>query len=401
MPLDTPAAHASFLSVDQAPDGDGSQRLRAFWFAGSRESGEDVQILTSTYSASPASPSAADVWRASAVAVNRHAAYKALGLWNLGNSIRRLGNPVAWVDAQGRTHLYVVATTWLGGWAAARILHLREVQPATVQPARAASAPTPAPDFEPVGFLPLSPLFNISHLVRGAPVDLQDGGALLPAYFELGVKYPVAIRLDPQGNLAPQRSAVVRMAGHLQALQPSVAVTSSQEAVAYLRDGSGAQTLGVVQTKDAGQHWQNLTTQAAQTSAQVGGQHTADALINPDSSVCALSLAGAQTLLVHNPQRTGRHRLVIDASLDGRHDWTRLATLEDQPAFVAGVRFNEYSYPSCLRVGNWLHVSYTYQKRWIRHVVLAIEAAPPAPRAASGVGAGVVTALPRDAGVAR
>lgn len=348
MPADTPAAHASFLLADK----DGG--LRAFWFAGERESGEDVQIWMS------AKPSAAGVWSQPVVAVNRHEACEAMGCFLggflSGHAIRRLGNPVAWMDAQGRTHLYVVATTWLGGWAASRVLHLR-------QEVDTSSA------FKPVGFLPLSPLFNVSHLVRGAPVPMADGGVLLPAYFELGVKYPLAIRLNVNGELVPSRDAVMRMAGNLKSLQPSVAVTSEQNATTYLRDNSVDQKLRFALTTDGGKTWRNMA-----SSQGTVGEAGADFVINPDSSPTAVRIGG-QTLLIHNPQTSGRHRLVIESSVSGLRGFKRLATLEYEPPSLEGVQFNEYSYPSAILIGNKLHVSYTYQKRLIRHVILQVEAA--------------------------
>lgn len=340
MPADTPAAHASFLLNDK-------DQLRAFWFAGSRESGEDVQILMA------ARPHGTGVWSTPSVAVNRHAAFEAMGA---GGWIRRLGNPVAWIDAQGRTHLYVVATG-LGGWAASRILHLAQGKQGEA--------------FKPVGFLSLSPLFNLSHLVRGGPVPMTDGGVLLPAYFEIGIKYPVAIRLNQDGELVQSRDAVVRMAGNLKSLQPTIVVSSQQDAIAYLRDNSDDKKLRFVQTQDGGTSWQNVSLSQGEIS-----EAGADFVINPDSSPTAVRVgSGAlgQTLLIHNPQTSGRHRLVIEASNNGLRGFKRLATLEYEPPTLDGVEFNEYSYPSATLVGDKLHVSYTYQKRFIRHVVLQVE----------------------------
>jgi predicted neuraminidase len=344
MPADTPAAHASFLLADK----DGN--LRAFWFAGSRESGADVQIVMASR------PHGSDVWSQPIVVVNRHAASEALGF---GGWIRRLGNPVAWIDAQGRTHLYVVATG-LGGWAASRVLHLRQEK--SDHPEYAQLLP-----FKPIGFLQLSPLFNLSTLVRGAPVAMQGGGVLLPAYFELGIKYPIAIRLDAAGDLVQSRAAVVRMAGNLKSLQPTVVVQSELKAMAYLRDNSDQRKLRFVQTTDGGKSWQ--TTLSSQGGIDEAG---ADWVINPDSSPIALRVQG-QTLLIHNPQTSGRHRLVIDASVSGLRGFKQLVTLENMPEKLEGIEFNEYSYPSAVQVGDQLHVSYTYQKALIRHVVLAIE----------------------------
>jgi predicted neuraminidase len=342
MPADTPAAHASFLLADK---GGG---LRAFWFAGSRESGEDVQIVMSQF--------ANQVWTKPIAVVNRHTAATELGV---GGWIRRLGNPVAWIDAQGRTHLYVVATG-LGGWAASRVLHLR--QDKSVRAELVEALP-----FKPIGFLQLSPFFNLSTLVRGTPIPLQDGGVLLPAYFELGIKYPLAIRLNSNGELVQSRDAMTRMAGNLSSLQPSVVVASALNATAYLRDGSGERMLRFIQTADGGKTWQNIANSQGEPS-----EAGADWVINPDSSIAALRI-GSQTLFVHNPQTSGRHRLVIEASANGLRGFKRLATLEYEPEKLDDVEFNEYSYPSTTLTGNHLHVSYTYQKRFIRHVVLQIE----------------------------
>jgi predicted neuraminidase len=350
MPADTPAAHASFLLADK----DGG--LRAFWFAGSRESGEDVQIVMSQF--------VNQVWTKPITVVNRHTAASELGA---GGWIRRLGNPVAWIDAQGRTHLYVVATG-LGGWAASRVLHLRQNKSVHAELVEALP-------FKPISFLQLSPFFNLSTLVRGTPIPMQDGGVMLPAYFELGIKYPIAIRLDANGELVQSRDAVVRMAGNLASLQPSVAVTSQLNATAYLRDNSGDRKLRFIQTADGSKSWQNVPSSQADSSQGAAVEAGADWVINPDSSLAAVRV-GSQTLLIHNPQTSGRHRLVIEASANGLRGFKRLATLEYEPEKLDDVEFNEYSYPSTVvmagKTGKELHVSYTYQKRFIRHVVLEI-----------------------------
>jgi predicted neuraminidase len=344
MPRSAVIAHAGFLLPDK-------QGMRAFWFAGQRESGEDVQIVMSRYTPS-AKANQMGVWGEPVVVVNRYAASQSMGF---GNWIRRLGNPVAWIDAQGRTHLYVVATG-LGGWAASRILHLRQ------------EAGDANGAFQSLGFLQLSPFFNLSHLVRGVPVPMQDGGVLLPAYFEMKLKYPVALRLDQNGELVQSRDAVVHMAGNDATLQPVVVARSATHATAYLRDNSESRKLRFVQTMDAGRTWATVP-----NSQGAVGEAGADWVINPDSSLAAVLVQG-QTLLIHNPQTSGRHRLVIEASSDGLRGFKRLVTLEYEPEKLEGAAFNEYSYPSAVAIGKQLHVSYTYQRRFIRHVVFDIEA---------------------------
>ena len=162
MPVNTPAAHASTLLA--MPAGHPSAML-AFWFAGSRESAPDVQIAASHFDR------ATQQWSAARFVVSRNQ-----GRHRLGFGVRRLGNPVAWRDAQGRIHLFVVATG-LGGWAAGRILHLRQVDE---------GRDFSQLEFKTVRVLPLSWLWNTSHLVRTMPLSLADGGMILPAYFEIG-----------------------------------------------------------------------------------------------------------------------------------------------------------------------------------------------------------------------
>jgi len=117
--------------------------------------------------------------------------------------VRRIGNAVPWVAPDGRVHLYVTATG-LGGWAASRL----------VQMISSDSGET----FLPQRVLPITPLFNTSVLVRTNPVALSDGGWLLPAYFELGNKYPLSLSFDRNGELR----RVGRIGKSVSSLQPAL-----------------------------------------------------------------------------------------------------------------------------------------------------------------------------------
>ena len=115
---------------------------------------------------------------------------------------------MAWRDSQGRIRLFVVATG-LGGWDASRILHLRQSNQGQ--------------DFAALSFavqrvLPLSWLWNTSFLVRTAPLPLKDGGMTLPVYFELGLKYPEALRFNASGEFL----GTVRISSRNHLLQPTL-----------------------------------------------------------------------------------------------------------------------------------------------------------------------------------
>jgi predicted neuraminidase len=315
MPLNTPSAHASNL-LAMPPEA--SSALTAFWFAGEREGAPDVQIAASQFDRT------SQQWVAARFVLKREAQAE-----QLGYALRRLGNPVAWRDASGRIHLFVVATG-LGGWAAGRVLH-------TVQ--TSVDDRLEMMEFAPLRVLPLSWLWNISHLVRGAPLALHDGGMLLPAYFEMGIKYPVALRFDRQGEFV----GMERMSQRGYLLQPTIVTGSPANWVALLRDTRPDGRIGVVRSRDGGAHWEDAE------SLQ---------LVNPDAAVAALTLAPTQHVLVHNSSPHSRSALDLSVSGDGLA-WTRMAQLE------SGTDADEYSYPALAWSDRSLWVSYTDHRRQI------------------------------------
>ncbi len=323
MPADTPAAHASSLLA--LPAGEPAALL-AFWFAGQQESAPDVRIAASAFDRR------SQKWLPARFVVDRHEMGAALGF-----GLRRLGNPVAWLDGQGRIHLFVVATG-LGGWAASRILHLRQA---------GSGHALEALRFEPVRALPLSWLWNTSHLVRTAPLPLQDGGMLLPAYFELGVKYPVALRFDAQGEFR----GMERLSRQRHLLQPTLLPLSDTHWFALMRDQSPQARVGAVETHDGGQTWQDLPSLA---------------LRNDDSSVAGLALGPGQLFLAHNSSPHSRAVLTLSRSANGL-DWTALQPLaagSAQPE-AAGERADEFSYPAMAWADQALWVSYTDRRQRI------------------------------------
>lgn len=318
MPVNTPAAHASTL-LAMPPDHPAA--VQAYWFAGSRESGPDVQIAMSQFDR------ASQQWGPASYVVNRHAAGVQLGF-----GLRRLGNPVAWRDAQGRIHLFVVATG-LGGWAAGRILQLRQ--------------DAPGEPFQSLRVLPLSWLWNTSHLVRAMPLPLADGGMVLPAYFELGAKYPIALRFDTDGRFR----GMVRMSQRRDLLQPTLLMRSETQWLALMRDNRPERRLRAAQTEDGGLHWQDLPDPG---------------LANPDASAVGISLQPGVMMLAHNPHAESRAQLALSRSSDGLH-WTQLDLL------AQGGERSEYSYPSMTWADGSLWVSYTEQRQaiaWQRFIFL-------------------------------
>jgi predicted neuraminidase len=328
VPPATPSAHASNLLA--MPAGHPSV-LTAFWFAGTRESAPDVQIAESHFDR------ATQAWSAARFVANREVMGAALGY-----GLRRLGNPVSWLDPQGRIHLFVVATG-LGGWAAGRIVHLVQTEEGK-DPAQLTFAPLPA--------LPLSWFWNISFLVRGAPLPLADGGMVLPVYFELGRKYPVALRFDAQGEFKGMTRISAR--GHL--LQPTLLTLDASHWLALMRDQRIDGKVAVARTDNAGRNWRDLPDLA---------------LTNPDASIVALALKPNTFLLAHNSSPGSRRVLDLSQSANGL-DWALLHNLDHGSAGDDA----EFSYPAMTWADNSLWVSYTEHRRAIAWQRFAYSAAP-------------------------
>jgi predicted neuraminidase len=320
MPAGVPSAHASTLAA--LPDG----QMVAFWWAGSRESGPDVKVYGSRL--------AHGQWGPSREMVSRESLGAALGF-----GVRRIGNPVAWSDRNGKVHLYVVATG-LGGWAASRIVHLVSTDRGET--------------FGVLRVLPMSPLFNTSVLIRTTPVALADGGWWLPVYFELGIKYPMLMAFDDKGD--PRWLS--RIGSRITTLQPAVVATSATEAHAWMRDASDEQKVQHAVSHDAGASWED------QPPLEIANQ---------SSSVAAYRLTRGGMIMLHNYIRQGgsaRNVLRLSLSNDAR-SWKHMLDV------VQGKTDEEFSYPALQQVGNELHITYTSRRQAIAHHVYRISYGAP------------------------
>ena len=316
-PADAPAAHASnLLALPHDPD----YALAAFWFAGTKEAAPDVGIAMSLWSRSQ------NAWTPAVRVVDRDAIGAALG-----KGILRIGNPVAWLDRHQRLHLFVVGTG-LGGWAASRVLHLRQSLAAVPLNPR-------QPGLEVVGQLPLGWLWNLSHLVRHAPLSLEHGGMVLPMYFEMGTKYPVFAWFDADGEFQGMRT----FTGMTQTLQPALLALNGDDWLALLRTQASAGHIGVLKASLAGMHWQ---------------QQADLPLSNDDSAVAAMRLPDGRFVMLRNPAERGRSQLLMHVSVDGLN-WSEPQVLE------SGVVGSEYSYPALSWADDHLWLSYTYLRQGI------------------------------------
>ena len=299
-------------------------RLRAFWYGGSREGAPDVAIYTSIYSLPQKD------WSTERVVITREVAQKYLQRY-----VRKLGNPVVGRDQGGRLCLYFVSVS-VGGWAGSAVnLMVSEDEGETWSPPRRLIA---------------SPFFNISTLVKGAPLQFSDGTIALPVYHELLGKFGELLRLDAEGHAIGK----TRLSWGQSSLQPVIVPRSEKEAVGFMRySGDRPNRILIVRTEDGGAHW---------------SPPVKTALPNPNAAIGSVLLADGPLLLAFNNAEENREDLSLALSKDFGNTWRVVHRFEgDSRSTQAPVP--EYSYPWIMqdRAGD-VHVLYTWGRSRIKHV---------------------------------
>ena len=102
-------------------------------------------------------------------------------------------------------------------------------------------------------------------------------------------------------------------------------------------------------------------------------EFTSSGLPNPDSGIDAVTLKDGRQLIVYNHTSRGRHILNVAVSENGM-EWEAAAVLEKD------AKDAEFSYPAVIQTCNGLiHITYTWNRRQIKHVVIDPEKITPKP----------------------
>jgi predicted neuraminidase len=132
----------------------------------------------------------------------------------------------------------------------------------------------------------------------------------------------------------------------VRAIQPTILAHSPEKLQILCRNGGGNRIL-TAHSDDAGKTWTKLEPTE---------------LPNPNSGIDAVTLADGRHLLVYNHTTRGRSPLNVAVSSDGKA-WQAALALETEPG--------EYSYPAVIQTSDGLvHVTYTWKRTRVRHVVL-------------------------------
>ncbi|MDH2919340.1 MAG: exo-alpha-sialidase [Sideroxydans sp.] len=279
------ATHAA--SLIELNDG----KLRAFWFAGSREGAQDVTLRSAVFDGKN--------WGAEQTVINREQTQQ--GVWRY---VKKLGNPVAARRADGTLVLYFV-TVSLGGWAGSSISFITSHD-------EGASWDTPRR-------LITSPFFNISTLIKGTPFSYADGSLGLPVYHEFLGKFGELLRLSADGTVLDKQ----RLSNGKLGIQPVLLITDSEHATVLMRHTNAPpKRVIATRTQDGGQTW-SVPTKLT--------------IANPDAALTAVSLADGRMLAVLNNLEVGRHALSLMLSSDSGMNWRSVYEFEHESDVVVSV----------------------------------------------------------------
>jgi predicted neuraminidase len=184
--------------------------------------------------------------------------------------------------------------------------------------------------------------------IRAKPVELA-GGELLAGSSTEQAGWVVHMERWTGGDLASadawRKSGPLNDPVEFGAIQPTILAHSPWRLQVLCRSRQGVVT--EAWSGDSGHTWEPMV---------------ATTLPNPSAGIDALRLSDGRFLLVYNPTKSGRDRLEIAVSADGKA-WGRAVVLEDSPG--------EHSYPAMIQARDGrVHVTYTWKRERIRHVVV-------------------------------
>jgi predicted neuraminidase len=189
--------------------------------------------------------------------------------------------------------------------------------------------------------------------VKNKPLQLPNGRILAPSSSEDEAGgWRAHIETSDDNGLHWQRGVALNDPAHIGAIQPSL--LRHRDGCLQALGRSKQNRVFSVFSGDDGASW---------------GAMTLLDIENPNAGTDALMLHDGRALLVYNPAPAGKDwwegRGVLAVALsDEGVRWRRALTLEDSPK-------DEFSYPAVIQTRDGLvHISYTWKRRHIKHVVL-------------------------------
>jgi predicted neuraminidase len=201
--------------------------------------------------------------------------------------------------------------------------------------------------------------------VKNKPVELADGSLLCPSSTETSNtperRGEWRVHFERTADLGQTwTKAAPSTKDSEQGIQPSILFHGGTVLQAIGRTRMGR--LFTTWSRDAGKTWSHV-------------QPTA--LPNPSSGTDAVTLADGRHVLIYNDTAHGRTPLSVGLSRDG-FSWSKPIDLETEPG--------EYSYPAVIQTRDgMIHVTYTWMRERVKHVVIDPAKLAPSPASASSV----------------
>ena len=180
--------------------------------------------------------------------------------------------------------------------------------------------------------------------IRAKPVELESGRLLCGSSSE-HAGWVVHVEWTDDLSRSWHKSGPLNDPKEFGAIQPTILDWPGPSVQMLCR--SRQKRITELWSQDGGQSW---------------GPMKATELANPSAGIDAVLLGDGRALLVYNPTERGRSPLSLAVSEDGR-SWKQVLALEAEPG--------EYSYPAMIQAKSGpVHVTYTWKRKLIRHVVL-------------------------------
>jgi predicted neuraminidase len=306
--------HVSSIAVAE------KNKLICTWYAGSKEGAQDVAIFSAFFHEDTGK------WTAPQILMNPRKSSEELRRW-----VRKVGNAV--VINGNRGGLWLFYASMLGGWSTTSLNWIKSQDGGkTWSPSRK---------------LVLSPFFNLTNNVKNKGLRLSRGGYLLPVYHEFLRKFSQAVLFRPEkANLQYE---IRRMTYTGKAIQPALVSWGGNNLAAFFRNAAGQGKSHILrsESEDVGQNWSNLR---------------AISLPNPNSGFDMIQLSDGAILGAVNNTFQDRSDLTLVLSRDGGMTWKTLKVLENIPG-------KEFSYPFLTRSQQYFHLTYSYKRKRIKHVI--------------------------------
>jgi len=299
----------------------GDKKVICTWYAGSKEAARDVAIYGAFFGGGNTT------WTNPEVLVTPQQSAR-----ELRRLVRKVGNAVVFNDHQGGLWLFYASMAF-GGWSTTSLNYkVSRDEGKTWSDSRK---------------LLLSPFFNLTNNVKNQGLILSQGAFLLPVYHEFIHKFSQLMLFSPEkGGL---RYEMRRMTQAGRAIQPALVHQGGKNLTAFFRNMAAPREKFILRAEsgDVGQTWSDLSPTP---------------LPNPSSGFDMITLAHGACLGVINNSFQDRSDLTLVLSRDGGKTWKTLKILENAPG-------REYSYPFIMRDRQTFHLTYTFERQRIKHVV--------------------------------